>query len=89
MYAEITFYDDNGTKKNDQPYRIPAEKIHERTVMESRYEIIDYEFKFAWCERIPLDQREIEIHECERKAYEKGYEEGQDEVWKYYAGGRY
>ena len=83
MYAEITFYDDNGTKKNNEPYRIPAEKIHEH------YEMIDYEFKFAWCERIPLDQREIEIHEREREAYEKGYEEGREEVWKYYAGGRY
>lgn len=76
MYAEITFYDDNGIKKNDEPYRIPAEKIHEHTTMEPHYEMIDYEFKFAWCERIPLDQREIDIHERERKAYEQGYEKG-------------
>lgn len=79
MYAEITFYDDNGIQKNDQPYRIPAEKIHERTAMEPYYEMIDYEFKFVWCERIPLDQREIEIHEREYAAYKKGYEKGRED----------
>ena len=89
MYAEVIFYDDNGMKKNDQPYRIPAEKIHEHTTMDPYYEMIDYEFKFTWCERIPKDQKEIDIHNIKRKAYEKGYEEGRDEVWKYYAGGRY
>ena len=76
MYAEITFYDDNGIQKNDEPYRIPAEKIREYAVMEPHYELIDYEFKFVWCERIPLDRREIDIHERELKAYEKGYEKG-------------
>lgn len=89
MYAEITFYDDNGIKKNDEPYRIPVEKIHTHIAMEPHYEMIDYEFKFTWCERIPLDQREIEIHEREREAYEKGYEEGRESVERYYAGGRY
>ena len=89
MYAEVIFYDDNGMKKNDQPYRIPAEKIHEHTTMDPYYEMIDYEFKFAWCERIPLDKREIEIHEREREAYEKGYEEGRESIERYYAGGRY
>lgn len=51
--------------------------------------MIDYEFKFTWCERIPLDKIEIEIHEREREAYEKGYEDGMESVERYYAGGRY
>lgn len=89
MYAEITFYDDNGIQKNDKPYRIPANEIHEHTFMDPHYEMIDYEFKFAWCERIPLDQREIDMLEREHAAYEKGYEEGLESIEKYYAGGRY
>jgi len=79
MYAEVIVYDDNGIQKNDKPYRIPAEKIYEHTVTEPYYEMIDYEFKFVWCERIPLDQREIEMRERERKAYEQGYEKGRED----------
>lgn len=88
MYAEITFYDDNGIKKNDEPYRIPAGKIREHTTMDPYYEMIDYEFNFVWCERIPLDQREIEIHERERKAYEKGYKKGREDFDIGYQSGR-
>lgn len=89
MYAEITFYDDDGSQKNDRPFLIPPEKIHEHIDVVDSCEMVEYEFKFTWCERIPLDKREIEIHERELAAYEKGYEEGRESIERYYAGGRY
>lgn len=89
MYAEITFYDDDGSQKNDRPFLIPPEKIHEHIDVVDSCEMVEHEFKFTWCERIPKDQKEIDIHNIKREAYEKGYEEGREEVWKYYAGGRY
>lgn len=92
MYAEVIVFEDNGKPMMNHPYCIPATDIRmSKTEMENGggYDILHYEFKFTMTKAVPRDPKMIDIIEAEHAAYERGYEEGREEVERYYAGGRY
>ena len=89
MYAEINFYDDDGTIKNRRPYLVPANKIDVLPLEVDGAKTIEYKFTVAFAERIPTNPREIEMLDRMEKAYKQGYNEGAESVERYYAGGRF
>ena len=90
MYAEVRVFDDNGKPMIDKPYYVPATDIRvSKMDMENTYNVLRYEFKFIMTNAVPRDPKMIDIVEAEQAAYERGYEQGREEVERYYAGGRY
>ena len=89
MYAEVRVFEDDGRPMMDKPYYVPATDIRVRNDQVQGHSVIHYEFKFTMSKLIPLDSKVIDILEKEREAYERGYEDGQESIERYYAGGRY
>lgn len=78
MYAEVRFFDDDGSPKNKKPIFVHSNDIRIRTYSECGDKIIIYGFNCEMSERLPADPKEIYVLDKIEEAYKKGFEEGKN-----------